>query len=111
MIIILFIYVIFLTNSEIIDCKLQSITNENRVLECNIKDKKLIAKFDIKEWPKEWDDSSLVGDIVKLEVGKNEMIPIKSCSVRIKEATDNFLKTKVKEGPIPTNFYIPKDCQ
>jgi len=111
MIIILFIFTTLFSNSEIIDCKLQNITNETRTVECVINNEKLIANFAVKEWPKEWNDSSLIGDVVKLEVNKNELTPIKSCSARIKEATDNFLKTKVKEGSIPTNFYIPKDCQ
>lgn len=113
---ILFLIYLFNHNQpkpEIINCKISEATDENRSVTCVLKKEntKAIAKFTVWEWPQEWSNTVEVGDIVKIKINNNIWEPIPSCAARIETANKNAIKNKVREGSIPTNSYIPKDCQ
>lgn len=99
--------------SKIIDCKLIKTTKDYKWVQCpkeNSDD--IIMEFFEGYWPKEWNDSTRVGDIVKVNIlNEGEWAPFLSCKARIEEAENNYKKNYKLERKLPNNFYIPKDCQ
>lgn len=93
--------------SKIIDCKIIYTDNESRIVACP---KQGEAKLSISEWPKEWDDSTKVNDIVKMKVSDTEMIPFLSCEAREKLMREKLSKRKT-EFKLPLQLPIDKDCQ
>lgn len=89
-------------------CKITKITDREVVVTCPKRDALTFTEL----WPVEWEDAVKVGDPVKLQgVPEGGWLPIASCKVRIAKVVEEATRNRVGERRMPTNWYIPKDCQ
>lgn len=94
-------------------CRVVAITEDSTAVVC--KEDRATGFFSgyllSRAWPVEWEDSTKVGDVVKLQVTKNGgFIPIASCKARIAKVVKEATRSRVGERRMPTNWYVPKDC-
>lgn len=98
------------TFPKIVECSIVDSNSQYRTISCNDTDESTI-KFDLNDWPKAWNDATKVGQLVKIEITEDGYFALESCEARTKLAMDKAIKNRVREGSLPLNFYIPKDCQ